>query len=174
MPYITRNLTSDLFTDMDRFFTDFSTPEKSFTNEQQYLAESEITEAADHYLVSVDLPGMKKEDIKIEAHQNTLTISGERKREMVSNKDQKLQRTEKFYGAFKRSFTLPALTQADKIEANYVDGVLQVYIPKTQVAKARNIEIKSEKSAFFDKLIGDQKNTTQQTQSEEAVSADKV
>lgn len=143
MPYTTRNISSDLFSDMDRLFSTFNKPTTAFKNEEKFLAaDSEIIEGDDFYAVSVDLPGMKKEDIKIEAHQNTLTISGERKREMTADKEFKVQRSEKFYGQFKRAFTLPELTQADKIEASFQDGVLQVRIPKVAAPQARQIEIK--------------------------------
>ena len=166
MPYFNRNLTSDrtsdIFQNFDRMFSDFATPTTPFFNDQEFVADSEIMEGNDHYMLSVDLPGLKKEDIKIEANQNMLTISGERKREMVSNKNQKIQRTEKYYGSFKRTFTIPNLAQADKIEANYQDGVLQVYIPKAKAAQGRKIEIKSEKTGFFDKYLGS-KNTDQAT-----------
>lgn len=159
MPYVTRNLTSDLFEDVDRMLTDFSSPTETFFNEQEFLAGSEIAEGTDHYMVSVDLPGVKKEDIKIEAREDVLTISGERKRETVTNKDQKIQSTEKYYGSFKRSFRIPALAQTDKIEANYQDGVLQVYIPKAQAAQTRKIEVKSDKLGFFDKLTNKKTET---------------
>lgn len=171
MPYMTRNLastnrTGDFF---DRMLADFNTPTSSLFNDEDFVADSEIVEGNDHYLVSVDLPGLKKEDIKIEVSNNTLSISGERKRETVSNKNQKIQRTEKYYGSFKRSFTIPSLTQSDKIEANYQDGVLQVYVPKAQAAQARKIEIKSEKSGFFDQLLGSkgsEKETSKATKQE--------
>lgn len=143
MPYTTRNISSDLFSDMDRLFPDLNKPTKAFEKpEEKFIAHSEIIEGDDFYAVSVDLPGIKKEDIKIEAYQNTLTISGERKREAITDKEYKVQRSEKFYGQFKTAFTLPALTQTEKIEASFQDGVLQVRIPKTQAAQARHIEIK--------------------------------
>ena len=173
VPYFNRNLTSDrtsdIFQNFDRMFSDFATPTVPFFNDQEFVADSEITEGSDHYMLSVDLPGLRKEDIKIEASQNMLTISGERKRETVSNKNQKIQRTEKYYGSFKRSFSIPNLANAENIEANYQDGVLQVYIPKAKAAQSRKIEIKSEKAGFFDKYLGTKK-TEQATDDKVAVS----
>jgi HSP20 family protein len=154
-PFITRNLypdvASDFFQDMDRMIGDFNVP-TTFDQQTQWAAHSEISEATDHYLLSVDLPGLKNEDIKIEAHENTLTISGERKREMTVNKNQNNMRTEKFYGSFKRSYVIPSLAKNEDIEANYQDGVLQVYIPKTKSAQPTKIEVKAGKPGFFDKL----------------------
>lgn len=89
----------------------------------------DVDEREDHFALSVDLPGVKKDEIKIEVLDKDLTISGERKR------------FDKSYGAFKHAFLLPNTVSADKIEAQYEDGVLQLYIPKTLAAQARTIQI---------------------------------
>lgn len=158
-PYwTTRTLASDLFEEMDRFFNDWSrvTPETKVYDERTFHPACEVSESDEHYLMSVDLPGMKKEDIKIEMSDNLLTISGERKREQTE-KNQKIQRHEKSYGFFKRSFTLPNSIEADKVEAHYENGVLELYLPKVQAARPRSIEIQSGKSGFFEKLLGSKK-----------------
>ena len=127
-PYFTsRGLASDLFSEMDRFFDEWKPQTGSF--EPAW----DVTETEDHFLMSVDLPGMKKEEIRIELAKNTLQISGERKR------------GDKFYGSFKRSFTLPSTVDTDKVEASYENGVLELYVPKTQAAKPRMIEVQSGK-----------------------------
>lgn len=132
LDYPTRSLASDLFTEMDRFLDDWQgAPTRGFYNERGFEPACEITEGEDRYTLSLDVPGMKKEDIKIEVIDNALTISGERKRESKS------------YGVFKRSFTLPASIEADKAEARYENGVLEIDLPKTPMAKPRQIEIRS-------------------------------
>jgi HSP20 family protein len=68
-----------------------------------------------------------------------------------------VHRFEKSYGTFKRSFVLPNTISADKVEARYEDGVLELYLPKTEVAQAKKIEIQSGKGGIFDKLLGDRK-----------------
>jgi HSP20 family protein len=158
-PYlVNRGLASDLFDEMDRFFEDWGrmTPVR-IDQEHRFDPAWEVAETDEHYLMSVDLPGMKKEDIKIEMSDNVLTVSGERKRGN-SEKTQKVQRYEKVYGFFKRSFTLPHAIDASKVEARYEDGVLELYLPKTQAATSRRIEIQSGSDGLFGKLLGAKKS----------------
>ncbi|KHD88441.1 MAG: HspC2 heat shock protein [Bdellovibrio sp. ArHS] len=91
----------------------------------------------DMYLVTVDLPGMKKDQIKIDLNDNILTISGERKRETKEEG----KYTERSYGRFMRSFTLPSMVSAEKIEARFEDGVLHINLPKAESSKGRSIKI---------------------------------
>lgn len=118
----------------------------------------DVVEDADHFLMSFDLPGIRKEDLKIEASGNLLTVSGEKRREWQSDEAKKTQRFERTYGYFKRSFTLPASIEAQKIEANYKDGVLSLYLPKAHTTKARQIEIQTESNGFFSKLLNSNKD----------------
>ena len=100
-------------------------------------------EGDDAYYIEVDLPGVKKEDINIDVHDNILTVNGERKLE-EERKDDEFYRVESLYGKFERSFTLPEDVDSDKIEAKDENGVLLITIPKAQqVDKApKKIEIK--------------------------------
>ena len=163
-PFTPRALTSDLWTDMDRLFDEFKFTNLPAYDERQYgghyTTATEIVEGDNHFMFSVDLPGLKKEDIKIEVQERTLTISGERKREEKSDKN--VQRMEKYYGTFTRSYTLPTLVDAEKIEAHYQDGVLELYIPKVAAAQAKKIEIQSGKSGFFDKFLNVKKTNSEQ------------
>jgi HSP20 family protein len=95
------------------------------------------------YHVEADLPGVEKEDIKVDVKDNVLTISGERKhKEEVKRED--YYKLESSYGKFERSFTLPKGVDADHIEAKTEKGVLAVTIPKlkTEVEKTKKIEVK--------------------------------
>ena len=93
------------------------------------------------YHVEVDLPGVKKEDIHVDLKNNVLTISGERKsKEEIKEKD--YYKKECSYGKFQRSFTLPENTDAENIEANSQDGVLEVVIPKVKRSKKETKKIK--------------------------------
>jgi HSP20 family protein len=150
-PYWSTGLTSEFFDEVDRLFGDFD--RGAAYDERTLNPACEVSESDDHFLMSVDIPGMKKNDIKIEMNENVLVISGERKRESSAGQKHKIQRYEKSYGYFKRSFTLPASVDANKIEARYEDGVLELYLPKSQVSSARRIEIQSGKEAFFNKLL---------------------
>jgi len=163
-PYWTsRTLASDLFDEMDGFLKDFNggAAVASIYDERGFSPACEIAEGDDHYLMSVDLPGMKKEEIKIEVADHVLTVSGERKREMDFDKSQKVQRYEKAYGYFKRSFTLPATVETGKVEARYEEGVLTLWLPKVQEAKPRQIEIHSGKGGIFEKLLGGKKDSAE-------------
>lgn len=92
-------------------------------------------------VVNAELPGVKKEDISIDVKNNILTISGERKHEENVNEDN-FYRSERFYGKFQRSFSLPDNVDADNVDAVYKDGVLEVKIPKTEDSARKKIEVK--------------------------------
>jgi HSP20 family protein len=102
----------------------------------------DVEEHADGYTLRAELPGMKLEDLKITLVDNQLVIRGEKKRE-VEKKDANYHRSERVFGAFERVFTLSQAVGADKIEATYRDGVLEVKIPKAEDAKPREIPIKT-------------------------------
>lgn len=103
-----------------------------------------ITENKDDYLVSLAVPGMKKDDFKIDVNGNMLTISSE-KEETKEEKDKKFTRKEYNYSSFSRSFTLPEEINREKIEANYENGVLKIALPRKEEAKkitAKHIAVK--------------------------------
>ncbi len=102
----------------------------------------DIEEHTEGYTVRAELPGMKLEDIKITLTDDQLVVRGEKRRE-VEKKDGTFHRTERAYGQFERVFTLSHAVRADKIEASYQDGVLEVNIPKAEEAKTREIQIKT-------------------------------
>ena len=92
----------------------------------------------DRFTVVLELPGLKKEEIEILLHDDTLTIAGERKREESSEQE---FLTERLYGKFQRSLTLPTAVDAEKVKANYKDGLLQVVLLKAEEAKPKQIEV---------------------------------
>ncbi len=100
-------------------------------------------EGSDAYHIDVDLPGVKKEDISIDVEGNTLSISGKRESK-VETKEQNYYKVESSYGKFQRSFTLPKEVDVENIRAACEDGVLEVIIPKLEVAKntTKKIEVK--------------------------------
>jgi HSP20 family protein len=101
----------------------------------------DITEDDKEYVVNAEIPEMKKEDIKINVHDDVLTVSGERKYEK-EEKGKKFHRVERAYGSFMRSFTLPEDADGTKINAEYKDGMLKVHLPKSEQAKKKAIEVK--------------------------------
>ena len=101
----------------------------------------DISEDEKEYVVKAEIPEMKKEDIKINVHDDVLTVSGERKYEK-EEKGKKYHRVERAYGSFMRNFALPENADGSKISAEYKDGVLKVHLPKSEQAKKKAIEVK--------------------------------
>ena len=102
----------------------------------------DIAERPDAYVVTVEVPGVKPEELEITLEGGVLTISGER-RFVNETKEQQYHRVERRYGAFRRSITLPARVSADAIDASFADGVLQVVVPKAEEAKPKRIEVRT-------------------------------
>jgi HSP20 family protein len=101
----------------------------------------DICERKDAYLVTVELPGVKPDDLTITLEDGLLSIQGERQFAQDSSQQQ-FHRVERRYGAFRRAITLPAHVQADAVEASFEDGVLQVLVPKAEEAKPKRIGVR--------------------------------
>jgi HSP20 family protein len=98
----------------------------------------DVYQEKDEFTVVAELPGLRKEEIELSLNDGILTISGERKQE---KKNEQTYRTERFYGRFHRSVTLPASVDGNKIKATYQDGVLKVVLPKAEEAKPKQIKV---------------------------------
>ena len=101
----------------------------------------DIGEDNDRYVVTVELPGSKKEDITVEMKDQVLTIRGEKRNEREEKKEHS-HWIERSYGSFSRSFTLPSNAVGDRIKAEFREGVLTVEVPKAEEAKPKTISIK--------------------------------
>lgn len=102
---------------------------------------TDVYENKDNYMLTMDLPGINKEDVKISYNDGQLSISGERKQEKET-KDGSYQRVERNYGKYFRSFTLPKKIKEDKIEAEFKNGQLTITVPKAEETKPKEIDIK--------------------------------
>ncbi|HSD64093.1 MAG TPA: Hsp20/alpha crystallin family protein [Ignavibacteriaceae bacterium] len=102
---------------------------------------TDISEDDNNFTLKLDLPGVKKEDVKINYENGQLSISGERKQEH-EKKNSKYHRVERSYGRYFRSFNLPSKIQEDKIDAEFKDGQLTITVPKSEDAKPKQIEVK--------------------------------
>jgi HSP20 family protein len=109
--------------DIDRMFA----PE----HEALWAPQIEVLEKDGKLVVRADLPGLKSEDVRVDVDHGLLTISGERKREKVEKREEGTYHSERSYGSFLRRVALPEDVDADKIEAKFEDGVLEVTIPAT-------------------------------------------
>jgi HSP20 family protein len=111
----------------------------------------DVVENENHYMLSFDMPGIQKDDIEIELIGTQLEISGERKK-CEEQSTSGFFRTERSFGRFRRSFTVPEGVNADHIQANYEDGVLTVTVPKPEERKAKKITIGQGGKGFLKKL----------------------
>lgn len=130
----------DFRRDMERLFDDYWPSDDWSRMQPAYNLE----ESPDHYLITFDMPGVPKDQLKVEVQDNQLTVTGERRTD-----DKKF----KGYGSFRRAFALPAGIDSGKVEADYQDGVLKVYLPKAESAKPRQVKIGSQHQGFFAQLI---------------------
>jgi HSP20 family protein len=102
----------------------------------------DIAENENELVLTADLPGVKKDQVKVRIENGSLVLSGERKFE-AEDKDKKTgyHRLERSYGSFKRIFQLPETVDAEKVSAAYEDGVLRITLAKKEIAKPRTIDI---------------------------------
>jgi HSP20 family protein len=123
----------DMSQEMDRFFNDMAT---------QWGMPAEVIETADEIRIDIEVPGFHQEDLEVTFENNVLTVAGEkrvRRPENVKETDYRL--SERRYGRFQRSFTVPATVRADRCVASYEHGVLTLRLPKTEEARPRRIQI---------------------------------
>jgi len=126
--------------EVGRLFDDMMGETAARSGEATWVPAVDIQEQGEEYLVSVDLPGLRREDVKVSVKDNVLFISGERRQEHTEEQGN-FHLTERAYGSFRRAFTLPRTVESAKIRANYNDGVLKVSLPKAEEAKQREIDV---------------------------------
>ena len=100
----------------------------------------DLYEKDDHFMIKAELPGVNKDNIKIDLKDRLLTLSGERTHNNEV-KEENYYRRERSYGKFQRAFTLPADVDSDKIKAEFKDGVLQIEVPKPEEKLAKQVTI---------------------------------
>lgn len=135
---------------MNRLFESFGgrtslTPFEEDLSAWEFGPPVDIIEDEQKLTFKVEVPGIEEKDIKVEVENNVLTVRGERKLEK-DIKEENFRRMERHYGAFARSFSLPPSVDAEKIEANYNDGVLAIQMPKRAEAKPRQIKVNVSKT----------------------------
>jgi HSP20 family protein len=101
----------------------------------------DVVENDDKYVVTVELPGTKKDDVTVEVHENVLTIRGEKRNEREEEKEQR-RYVERTYGSFSRSFTLPSNADGERVSAAFRNGVLTVDVAKREEAKPSVVAVK--------------------------------
>jgi len=140
--YNPNRATNRVSRDFDSIFDSFfGNSGHVFSSEGALNPRVDITEDKDKVMFHLEVPGMKKEDVKVVVEDGVLTVSGDRK----INRDEKETNyvwSERVSGSFSRSFKLPEYAEVDNITADYKDGVLNILIPKAEVAKPKEIEVK--------------------------------
>lgn len=144
------------FRDLDQVFENFISRRDQGRTPTGFSPSVDIEESQTHYTLNFDLPGISQDDLKIEVRDQELIVSGERKVETKKENTNFLV-VERRSGNFQRSFTLPAITDTNKIEAHYQDGVLKISIPKAEEAKPRQIKVQTGKASLFNKMTGGDK-----------------
>jgi HSP20 family protein len=136
------NRLATLQDELNRLF-DFSLPSRDSGLFSGWSPVLDLYDNKENFVVKVELPGMKKEEIDISIHDGVLTVSGERKVEHEKGEGQSF-RTERYFGKFQRSITLPTAIDPNNVKASYKDGVLTVTLPKHEEAKPRQIQVNAD------------------------------
>lgn len=126
---------------IQKCFDDF--PNFGFSINDNFYPRIDISEDKENINVIVEIPGVKKDDIKITLQDNILTVEGEKKKES-EQKEKNIFRSERVYGLFKRSFTLPELVDSEKVEAKFENGILNIQFKKIgqKIKSEKVIELK--------------------------------
>ena len=132
-----------IFEDMDSivrnaFNDDWNFPARDL---RQWTPEVDVEEKDNHYIITADIPGLTKNDIKVNITDDILTISGERKTVNDSEKAHYHYR-ERQYGSFSRSFNLPETVKEDDVSASFKNGILEITLPKHEEVLPEEREIK--------------------------------
>ncbi|MGE3975522.1 MAG: Hsp20/alpha crystallin family protein [Bdellovibrionales bacterium] len=125
----------------DRLFNEMLTlKKKNGLQEFNFSPSCEIVDEGNNYVMKFDLPGVTKDQVKVEIDKNQLTVSAERKEEKKKETKKKFL-SEISYGAYTRSFTLPGSVDEKKVDANFNNGVLTITVPKTEAVNTKQIPI---------------------------------
>lgn len=147
-------LMRDMTSEFDRMFGGWPRPffrwpelQRRATSEMGWHPEIDVFEKDNRLVTKIDLPGLKKENVKVEVTDGHLAISGERKRE-TEEKGEEFYRCEREYGSFYRSVPLPEGAKIEDVKATFTDGVLEVSVPlpARSDAKPRKVEIQEAKA----------------------------
>jgi HSP20 family protein len=140
MRFSTRNDFRGFEREVDRLFNGFLNPGVDKTRPAVWTPRLDVAESEQAVELYVDLPGVKKDDLNIEFHDNVLTISGERTVEKP-DENRTIVRTERRSGPFRRSFRLPRGIDGSAIKADFENGVLTLHLPKEEAVKPRQIKV---------------------------------
>ena len=126
---------------MNRIWSGYDRGRDDVSNRGTWLPAVDIYETDQHEVVlKADVPGLRRDDIRLTVENNTLTIRGERRPDEQVRENQ-YHRVERTYGAFSRSFALPTTIDENRVKAEYRDGVLTITLPAREEARPRQIQV---------------------------------
>ena len=132
--------------DFDRIFDHFFSAAAPRTTASSWVPAADVVEESERFVLTLDLPGVRREDVKVKVENQRLVVTGSRGASPeVESKDESKDRTvrrERFLGEFERSFRLGDRVDTGRIEARYHDGVLEVIVPKAEEARPHTIEVR--------------------------------
>ena len=140
---------------LDDFYSDLNSLFDSNRNvkNQGHAIRCELSQKDEHFIVSLDTPGVSREDIEIEVLGNILKVSGKRKKLIENSKY-----SERQYGDFSRKINLPKGFDAENIQAHYENGVLTVAVAKLEKPEAKKIDISEDKKGIWSSLLSQEEN----------------
>jgi HSP20 family protein len=130
---------------LDEAFAGVPGAEQGSVITSAWFAPTDVSEDSNGIRITMELPGVEPDDVRLSLENNILTIRGEKKQQL-EQKDERVHRFERTYGTFERTFVLPSTVDPEQIEARYDNGVLMISIPKAERAKPREIRVKSSAS----------------------------
>lgn len=131
---------AELENELDRWFGERYTDLTEIPSGFDFSPVADLKETDTEYVLRLDVPGIRKEDISIEVENNCVTVRGERKEEK-EEESAKRHYMEAAYGSFMRSFALPQMIEDSKVDAKYDAGVLTVVIPKNKKSSAKSVSV---------------------------------
>lgn len=131
---------------LDEAFSGLPFPEQGNVITSTWFAPTDVSEDENSLRISMELPGVDPDDVRLSLENNVLTIRGEKKQQNEES-NERVHRFERTYGMFERTFVLPNTVDPERIEARYENGVLLVTIPKAERAKPREIRVNTSGSS---------------------------
>jgi HSP20 family protein len=122
-------------------------PTEQGTITSAWLPPCDVVEDANGVRIMMELPGVEPEDVRLSLENNILTIRGEKRQQQEGNESGRVHRYERSYGSFERSFSLPNTVDADKVSADYDNGVLTVSLQKAERMRPREIPLNTRRRA---------------------------
>jgi len=140
---------------LDEAFSGLPFPEQGNVITSTWFAPTDVSEDENSLRITMELPGVDPDDVRLSLENNVLTIRGEKKQQIDDNSE-RVHRFERTYGMFERTFVLPNTVDTDRIDARYENGVLHVSIPRAERAKPREIRVNAANSGSSQIRTGSQ------------------